>query len=43
MSKITTGVSEGINNTIKAPKRRPFCFRNMEYFTLKIMQVTGLD
>ena len=43
MCKITTGVSEGINNTIKALKRRAFGLKNMEYFTLEIMQVAGLD
>jgi len=42
MCKISTGVSEGINNTIKALKRRAFGFKNMEYFRLKIMQVAGL-
>ena len=42
MCKITTGVSEGINNTIKALKRRAYGFRNMNYFMLKIMQVCGL-
>jgi transposase len=42
MCKISTGVSEGINNTIKALKRRSFGFRNMNYFMLKIMQVCGL-
>ena len=40
--KISTGVSEGINNTIKALKRRSYGFRNMNYFMLKIMQVCGL-
>lgn len=42
MCKITTGVSEGINNTIKALKRRAYGFRNMNYFMLGIMQVCGL-
>ncbi|MBI2604687.1 MAG: transposase [Deltaproteobacteria bacterium] len=31
----------GVNNVIKALKRRSFGFRNMEYFKLKIMQVCG--
>ena len=42
MCKITTGVSEGINNIIDALKRRAYGFRNMNYFMLKIMQVCGL-
>lgn len=39
--KISTGLSEGINNVIKMLKRRAFGYRNMEYFRLKIMQVCG--
>ncbi len=39
--KVTTGLSEGINNVIKMIKRRAFGYRNMEYFRLKIMQVCG--
>ena len=39
--RVTSSVSEGINNVIKALKRRSFGFRNMEYFKLKIMQVCG--
>ena len=42
MCKISTGPSEGMNNAIKALKRRAFGYRNMEYFRLKIMQVCGL-
>ena len=34
--RVTTAVSEGINNVIKAVKRQAFGFRNMEYFKLKI-------
>ena len=40
-SRITSALSEGVNNVIKALKRRSFGFRNMEYFKLKIMQVCG--
>ena len=39
--RITSALSEGINNVIKALKRRAFGFRNMDYFRLKIMQVCG--
>lgn len=39
--RVTTAVSEGINNVIKALKRRGFGYRNMQYFKLKIMQVCG--
>lgn len=39
--RVTTSVSEGINNAIKMLKRRAFGYRNMEYFRLKIMQVCG--
>ena len=39
--KVTSAVSEGINNVIKSLKRRAFGYRNMNYFRLKIMQVCG--
>lgn len=39
--RVTTAVSEGINNVIKALKRRGYGYRNMQYFKLKIMQVCG--
>ena len=39
--RITSALSEGINNVIKMLKRRAFGYRNMEYFRLKIMQVCG--
>lgn len=39
--RVTTAVSEGINNVIKSIKRRGFGYRNMQYFKLKIMQVCG--
>lgn len=39
--KVTTAVSEGINNVIKALKRKAFGYKNMAYFKLKIMQQCG--
>jgi transposase len=39
--RVTTALSEGINNVIKSIKRRGFGYRNMHYFKLKIMQVCG--
>ena len=39
--KITNAVSEGINNKIKVLKRRAYGFHDMEYFRLKIMDITG--
>jgi transposase len=39
--RVTSALSEGQNNVIKALKRRCFGFRNMTYFKLKIMQVCG--
>lgn len=39
--KVTSSVSEGINNVIKALKRRAYGYKNMHYFRLKIMQVCG--
>ncbi len=39
--RVTTSLSEGINNVIKAIKRRAYGYRNMGYFRLKIMQVMG--
>ncbi len=41
MRRVTTALSEGINNVIKSLKRQSFGFRNMEYFSLKIMQKCG--
>lgn len=38
---VTSALAEGVNNVIKALKRRSFGFRNMDYFRLKIMQVCG--
>jgi transposase len=39
--RVTSALSEGINNVIKMVKRRAFGYKNMEYFRLKIMQVCG--
>ncbi|MFN8369355.1 MAG: ISL3 family transposase [Bacteriovoracaceae bacterium] len=39
--RITSSLSEGINNVIKTIKKRAYGYRNMAYFKLKIMQVCG--
>jgi transposase len=39
--RVTSALSEGVNNVVKALKRRAFGYRNMDYFRLKIMQVCG--
>lgn len=39
--RVTSALSEGINNVIKTMKRKAFGYRNMNYFKLKIMQVCG--
>ncbi len=39
--KVTTALSEALNNIIKSVKRRAFGYKNMDYFRLKIMQVAG--
>lgn len=39
--RVTTAVSEGINNVIKTLKKKAYGYRNMNYFKLKIMQVCG--
>ena len=39
--RVTTAVSEGVNNVIKSLKRSAFGYRNMEYFRLKILQRCG--
>ncbi len=39
--RVTTAVSEGINNVIKTLKRKAYGYRNMGYFKLKILQVCG--
>jgi len=40
--KITTAISEGINNKIKRLKRMAYGYRDMNYFLLKIHQHCGL-
>ncbi len=39
--RVSSALSEGQNNAIKALKRRGFGYRNMDYFKLKILQVCG--
>jgi transposase len=39
--RVTTAVSEGLNNVIKTLKRKAYGYRNMGYFKLKILQVCG--
>lgn len=39
--RVTSALSEGINNVIKTMKRKAYGYRNMNYFKLKIMQVCG--
>jgi transposase len=39
--RVSSALSEGQNNAIKALKRRGFGYRNMPYFKLKILQVCG--
>lgn len=39
--RVTSAVSEGINNVIKALKRRAYGYRNPDYFRYKIMQQCG--
>lgn len=41
LCRVTTAMSEGINNVIKSIKRGAFGFRNMTYFMLKILQRCG--
>jgi hypothetical protein len=36
--RVTSALSEGINNVIKTLKRRAYGYKNMEYFRLKILQ-----
>lgn len=42
LCRVTTAMSEGINNVIKSIKRGAFGFRNMKYFKLKILQRCGI-
>lgn len=39
--RVTSALSEGINNVVKTMKRKAYGYRNMNYFRLKIMQVCG--
>jgi len=39
--RVTTNLSEGINNVIKTLKRKAYGYRNMAYFRLKIRQICG--
>ena len=39
--KVTTSLSEGINRVIKGLKWQAYCYKDMEYFKLKIMQKAG--
>jgi transposase len=39
--KVTTSISEGMNNVVKALIRRGFGYKNMKYLKLKIMQQCG--
>ncbi|MCB1198933.1 MAG: ISL3 family transposase [Deltaproteobacteria bacterium] len=39
--RITSSLSEGVNNVIKTVKKRAYGYRNMTYFKLKILQVCG--
>jgi transposase len=42
LCKITTAISEGINNKIKRLSRMAYGYRNVHYFLLKIHQHCGL-
>lgn len=39
--KVTSSISEGFNNVIKALRRKAYGYKNMDYFKLKIMQKVG--
>lgn len=39
--RVTSALAEGVNNVIKALKRRAYGFNNLEYFKLKILQICG--
>jgi len=41
LHRVSSALSEGVNNVIKMVKRRAFGYKNMEYFRLKITQVCG--
>ena len=40
--KVTTAISEGINNKIKRLKRMAYGYKDVKYFLLKIHQHCGL-
>ena len=40
-TRLTNAVSEGLNNKIKVLKRRAYGFHDMDYFFLKILNITG--
>ena len=42
-SKIHTGKLEGINNTIKAIKRKVYGYNHFQYLALKIIAATATD
>ena len=39
--RVSSSLSEGMNNVIKTIKKRAYGYRNMAYFKLKILQVCG--
>ena len=39
--RVTTALSEGMNNVIKTQKRSAYGYRNMDYFKLKVLQKCG--
>jgi transposase len=39
--RVSSSLSEGMNNVIKTVKKRAYGYRNMAYFKLKILQVCG--
>ena len=39
--RVTSSLSEGVNNVIKTIKKRAYGYKNMAYFKLKILQVCG--
>ena len=39
--RVTTALSEGLNNVVKTIKKRAYGYRTSEYFRFKIMQVCG--
>ena len=41
IKRVTSGISEGMNNKIKVVKRRAYGLRDPEYFALKIYQACG--